>query len=231
LSCRNQPSWIACRVMENAPVMMGWLAITKGRRRHPRTARLRPTDRRGADRYFPHSARARRHAVASTASDRWQILAGGPRNPRAARPLKRGRELASKLEEHCHGSENTGPPSSRGSRGRGAKPICMHSGIRLAQGSRPTYQDRRHPVAWPAHPTARAPRSGPNRRAVASRRGNGRWCPGKEIHRDRDRLSRTWPARNAAGACDQSDLCCARARAGPLRNAAILPPAVARTGG
>jgi hypothetical protein len=29
LSCRNQPSWIACRVMENAPVMMGWLAITK----------------------------------------------------------------------------------------------------------------------------------------------------------------------------------------------------------
>src|SRR5262249_16691163 len=59
------------------------------------------------------------------------------------------------------------------------KLIRLHRGIRLAQGSRPTYQDRRHPAAWPARPTARAPRSGPSRRAEASRRGNGRWCPGK----------------------------------------------------
>jgi hypothetical protein len=28
LSRGNQPSWIACRVMENAPGMMDWLAIT-----------------------------------------------------------------------------------------------------------------------------------------------------------------------------------------------------------
>src|SRR5262249_52774359 len=68
---------------------------------------------------------------------------------------------------------------------QGIKPLGLDRGIRLAQGSRPTYRYRPHPVAWLGRPTAHVQRSGPNRRAVASRRGNGRWCPGRERRHDR----------------------------------------------
>src|ERR1700680_3780820 len=88
--------------------------------------------------------------------------------------------------------------------------------IRLAQGSRPTCQYRRHRAARPGRPTAHGRRSAPSTRVAASRLETGRCYPERRKYRDRARWYPACRERSALSACGRPGACCGHARADRL---------------
>ena len=66
------------------------------------------------------------------------------------------------------------------------KDLELANGIKLGQGSHPTYRDKRNLFAELARPRVRERQSARSRRAAAFRRGSGRWYPGKQRRHDLD---------------------------------------------
>src|SRR5260370_17239409 len=60
------------------------------------------------------------------------------------------------------------------------KTLGFANRVMLGQGSRPIDQGRRNPVVRLVGPTVRVRRSVRSKRAGASRRRNGRWCPERQ---------------------------------------------------
>src|ERR1700722_579414 len=77
----------------------------------------------------------------------------------------------------------------------GDKSGCRNR-IRLAQGSRPTYQYKQHHARLPGRPKALSQRSVPSTPAAASLLENAHWYPGKQRHHDNDRSCRACLARS-----------------------------------
>src|SRR6202165_2126191 len=83
---------------------------------------------------------------------------------------------------------------------RCAESIARPGGVRLAQGSRPTYRYRRHLVARPGRPTIPERRSAPSKSAAVYREENRRRYQREEKRHGRVRSYRPYRAHNAAGA-------------------------------